>query len=144
MPLATSPLACAATSFTLAGSSTVTLEEDATSGVTVGTYSGGLSFSARGASNCASFALEADVLSNVAMASDPAGAIACTGLSAVYVRTGFHFRVQGSGSCTLTFAGSISATLQFTMVGVLVPTQGDGLTTPVTAGTIAGVTLLES
>jgi len=57
----------------------------------------------------------------------------------------FHMRVQGSATCTFRFGGPpLTSTVQVILDGVLVASQGDGIFTNVTAGSLSGAVLIES
>jgi hypothetical protein len=102
-------------------------------------YTGSLQLTGSGASSCDSLALGQGSLSLAIpyTVGDTGSTIECPTLTGNYTRVGSILQVTINGACKVN--NHDGGVITFLAVGLFRPSQGDGINTPVTQSTFAGV-----
>lgn len=107
-------------------------------------YAGPVSIQASGTSGAECLATGGGSVSVSARGDNPLnnGALRCNTLNGVYERVASHVTIAVSGQCWIASGGATSndngGTLEMVASGELVPTNGDGVLSPIRAATFAG------
>ncbi|MDX6670069.1 MAG: hypothetical protein QOI91_432 [Solirubrobacteraceae bacterium] len=135
-PIPQAGQACAPTTFTLSGGSSMFTLTTVNLNVISG-YAGPLTFSGSGGSGCESGSSGSG---NLTLTATGDGSVYCPSLGGSYARVATDVQVSAGGGCTIN---GVPAQILFNFHGEFVPTNtGGGLTAPITDASFAGAVVV--